>query len=63
VAQVVADPEFRQSGFYWSWGNRQRKNAKPFNQEVSDEAGDEAKAKLLWDLSEKLVGVPQLVAL
>jgi protochlorophyllide reductase len=63
VAQVVADPEFRRSGFYWSWGNRQRKNAKPFNQEVSDEAADDAKAKLLWDLSEKLVGVPQLAAL
>ncbi|MDP8962917.1 MAG: protochlorophyllide reductase, partial [Cyanobacteriota bacterium] len=34
VAQVVADPEYRQSGAYWSWGNRQKKNGKSFVQQV-----------------------------
>lgn len=55
VAAVVADPEYKQSGMYWSWGNRQKKNGKSFVQEVSSEASDDEKAKRLWDLSEKLV--------
>ncbi len=55
VAAVVADPEYKQSGMYWSWGNRQKKNGKSFVQEVSSEASDDEKAKRLWELSEKLV--------
>jgi protochlorophyllide reductase len=57
VAAVVADPEFKQSGVYWSWGNRQKTGRQSFAQEMSNEALDDAKARRLWDLSEKLVGV------
>jgi protochlorophyllide reductase len=56
VAAVVADPEYNQSGTYWSWGNRQKKDGKSFVQKVSSEARDDDKAELLWQLSEKLVG-------
>lgn len=55
VAQVVADPEFAQSGVHWSWGNRQQAGRKSFVQELSDKASDD-KAALMWELSEKLVG-------
>lgn len=57
VAQVVADPEYSQSGAYWSWGNRQKKNGKSFVKEVSPEASDDEKARRLWELSERLVGL------
>ena len=57
VAAVVADPVYSQSGAYWSWGNRQKKDGKSFVQKVSPEASDLDKAKRLWDLSEKLVGL------
>lgn len=57
VAMVVADPEYRQSGAYWSWGNRQKKEGKSFVQRVSPQARDDEKAKRMWDLSEKLVGL------
>lgn len=57
VAAVVKDPEYKQSGAYWSWGNRQKKDGKSFVQEMSPEAKDEAKAKRLWELSAKLVGL------
>lgn len=57
VAMVVADPEYNQSGVYWSWGNRQKEGRKSFVQEVSDEASDQEKAVLLWDLSKQLVGL------
>jgi protochlorophyllide reductase len=56
VAQVVADPEFRQSGVHWSWGNRQQAGRKGFVQELSDKASDD-KALKMWELSEKLVGL------
>ncbi len=56
VAAVVADPEYRKSGAYWSWGNRQKKNGKSFVQQVSPEASDDEKAVRLWDLSQQLVG-------
>jgi len=55
VAAVVADPEYNQSGAYWSWGNRQQKNGKSFVQKVSPEARDDEKAERMWDLSAKLV--------
>lgn len=57
VAAVVAEPEYNKSGVYWSWGNRQQKDRQSFVQEVSNEASDDSKAKRLWELSEKLVGL------
>jgi protochlorophyllide reductase len=57
LAMVVADPEYNISGVYWSWGNRQKEGRKSFVQEVSDEASDTDKAKIMWDFSEKLVGL------
>ncbi len=57
VAVVVADPEYRQSGAYWSWGNRQKKDGKSFVQKVSPQARDDEKAGRMWDLSAKLVGL------
>jgi protochlorophyllide reductase len=55
VAAVLADPDYKQSGAYWSWGNRQKKDGKSFVQTVSPQAQDDAMAEKLWDLSEKLV--------
>ena len=57
VAQVVADPAFSASGMHWSWGNRQRKDGRQFNQELSDKASNPETAKRVWDLSLKLVGL------
>ena len=57
VAMVVADPEYKQSGAYWSWGNRQKKDGKSFVQKVSPQARDDEKADRMWDLSAKLVGL------
>jgi len=57
LAAVVADAKYGKSGAYWSWGNRQKKGRESFVQEVSDEALDDIKAKRLWELSEKLVGL------
>jgi protochlorophyllide reductase len=57
VAAVVADPAYRQSGVYWSWGNRQKKNGKSFVQKVSSQARDDIKAERMWELSAKLVEI------
>ncbi|CAN1212711.1 protochlorophyllide reductase [Tumidithrix helvetica PCC 7403] len=57
VAAVVADPEYKQSGAYWSWGNRQKKDRKSFVQTVSPQARDDEKADRMWNLSAKLVGL------
>lgn len=57
VAAVVADPEYRQSGAYWSWGNRQKKDRQSFVQKVSPQARDDEKSDRLWELSAKLVGL------
>ncbi|MDJ0536942.1 MAG: protochlorophyllide reductase [Xenococcaceae cyanobacterium MO_207.B15] len=62
VAQVVADDKYKESGAYFSWGNRQKEGRTSFVQEVSNEALDENKAQKLWELSEKLVGINQPVA-
>ncbi|HIK43787.1 MAG TPA: protochlorophyllide reductase [Leptolyngbyaceae cyanobacterium M65_K2018_010] len=62
LAAVVADPELKESGIYWSWGNRQKPGRRSFAQEVSDEALDDAKARKLWDLSAKLVGLDDEMA-
>ncbi len=55
VAAVLADPNYKQSGAYWSWGNRQKQDGKSFVQTVSPQARDDARAEKLWDLSAKLV--------
>ncbi len=57
VAMVVADADYKQSGAYWSWGNRQKKDGKSFVQKVSPQARDDEKADRMWDLSAKLVGL------
>ncbi|WP_445637094.1 protochlorophyllide reductase [Nostoc sp. DSM 114161] len=57
VAAVVADPEYSQSGVYWSWGNRQKKDGKSFVQKVSPQARDDEKGERMWELSAKLVGL------
>ncbi len=57
LAMVVADPEYKQSGAYWSWGNRQKKEGKSFVQRVSPQARDDEKADRMWELSAKLVGL------
>ncbi len=57
VADVVTDPEMKQSGVYWSWGNRQKPGRQSFEQEVSNEASDRDKAEKMWNLSAKLVGM------
>ncbi|WP_445626505.1 protochlorophyllide reductase [Nostoc sp. DSM 114167] len=57
VAAVVADPEYNQSGVYWSWGNRQKKDGKSFVQKVSPQARDDEKGDRVWELSAKLVGI------
>ena len=57
VAAVVADSEYAQSGAYWSWGNRQKRDGQSFVQKVSPQARDEEKGTLMWDLSAKLVGI------
>lgn len=57
VAAVVADPDYKQSGAYFSWGNRQKKGRQSFVQRVSPQARDEQRAVKVWDLSLKLVGL------
>jgi hypothetical protein len=53
VPQVVSDPNMNKSGTYWSWSNEKGS----FENVVSDEVADDAKAARLWALSERLVGL------
>lgn len=57
VADVVIDPAYAQSGAYWSWGNRQKKDGQSFVQRVSPQARDDSRAERMWDLSAELVGI------
>ena len=57
VAQVVADPDFAESGVHWSWGNRQKKNGQQFSQDLSDKVTDSQTASRVWELSMGLVGL------
>ena len=57
VAQVVADPDFAESGVHWSWGNRQKKDGQQFSQELSEKATDPETASRVWSLSKRLVGL------
>jgi protochlorophyllide reductase len=51
--QVVSDPSLSKSGVYWSWSN----TSGSFENQVSEEVSDDAKAAKLYELSEKLVGL------
>lgn len=53
LAQVVSDPSLTKSGVYWSWNNA----SASFENQLSEEASDVEKAKKVWELSEKLVGL------
>ncbi|BEV35809.1 protochlorophyllide reductase [Synechococcus sp. M16CYN] len=57
VAKVLADSDFAESGVHWSWGNRQKKNGKQFNQQLSEQATDRETASKVWNLSKQLVGL------
>jgi protochlorophyllide reductase len=57
VADVVADPKFKQSGAHWSWGNRQKAGRDSFVQELSEKATDDTTSKRVWEYSRKLVGL------
>lgn len=51
--QVVSDQTMTKSGVYWSWNN----DSNSFENELSQEASNAEKARKLWELSEKLVGL------
>ncbi|CAN1844329.1 Protochlorophyllide reductase A, chloroplastic, partial [Linum perenne] len=53
LAQVVSEPYLAKSGVYWSWN----KNKSSFENQLSEEASDAEKARKLWEISEKLVGL------
>ncbi|MFS7889494.1 putative oxidoreductase [Helianthus anomalus] len=53
LAQVVSDSSLTKSGVYWSWNN----NSASFENQLSQEASDAEKARKLWEVSEKLVGM------
>ena len=57
VGDVVANPDFAESGVHWSWVNRQKKDGQQFSQELSDKATDPVTAQRVWDLSMQLVGL------
>ncbi|XP_006280542.2 protochlorophyllide reductase A, chloroplastic [Capsella rubella] len=53
LAQVVGDPSLTKSGVYWSWN----KSSASFENQLSQEASDIEKARKVWEVSEKLVGL------
>nr|ACJ12925.1 protochlorophyllide oxidoreductase B [Chorispora bungeana] len=53
LAQVVSDPSLTKSGVYWSWN----KASASFENQLSQEASDVEKARKVWEISEKLVGL------
>ncbi|KAH0707113.1 hypothetical protein KY289_012189 [Solanum tuberosum] len=53
LAQVVSDPSLTKSGVYWSWN----KNSSSFENQLSEEASDVEKARKVWEVSEKLLGL------
>nr|CAD1836263.1 unnamed protein product [Ananas comosus var. bracteatus] len=50
---LLSEPSLTKSGVYWSWN----KNSASFENQLSQEASDPEKAKRVWELSEKLVGL------
>ncbi|XP_062090630.1 protochlorophyllide reductase, chloroplastic [Humulus lupulus] len=55
LAQVVSDPSLTKSGVYWSWN----KASASFENQLSEEASDAEKARKVWEISEKLVGLAE----
>ncbi|KAK6131560.1 hypothetical protein DH2020_034700 [Rehmannia glutinosa] len=55
LAQVVSDPSLTKSGVYWSWN----KDSASFENQLSHEASDADKARKVWEVSEKLVGLSE----
>ncbi|KAL3645486.1 Mitochondrial porin [Castilleja foliolosa] len=55
LAQVVSDPSLTKSGVYWSWN----KDSASFENQLSEEASDASKARKVWEVSEKLVGLSE----
>ncbi|XP_065875560.1 protochlorophyllide reductase [Euphorbia lathyris] len=53
LAQVVSEPTLGKSGVYWSWNQY----SSSFENQLSKEASDAEKARKLWEVSEKLVGL------
>uniref|UniRef100_A0A0D6QZD6 NADPH-protochlorophyllide oxidoreductase n=1 Tax=Araucaria cunninghamii TaxID=56994 RepID=A0A0D6QZD6_ARACU len=53
LAKVVSDLSLSKSGVYWSWN----KDSASFENQLSKEASDPEKARKVWELSEKLVGL------
>ena len=53
LAKVVADPSLSKSGVYWSFNA----DSGAFENQVSEEVADDAKARKLWDVSAKIVGL------
>ncbi|KAG6755307.1 hypothetical protein POTOM_041127 [Populus tomentosa] len=56
LAQVVSDPSLTKSGVYWSWN----KHSASFQNQLSQEASDAEKARKVWEISEKLVGLASM---
>lgn len=53
LKQVVGEPSLTKSGVYWSWN----KDSASFENQLSQEASDVEKARKVWEVSEKLVGL------
>mmetsp|Transcript_22745 Transcript_22745/g.62829 ORF Transcript_22745/g.62829 Transcript_22745/m.62829 type:complete len:389 (+) Transcript_22745:33-1199(+) len=53
LMEVVASPDLKKSGVYWSFSN----TSGSFENQLSEEASDDAKGSRLWDVSMKLVGL------
>lgn len=53
LIQVVSDPSLTKSGVYWSWN----KDSASFVNQLSQEASNADKARKVWEISEKLVGL------
>lgn len=53
MKQVVSDPNLAKSGVYWSWNE----GSQSFENTLSEEASNPEKAKRLWEVSERLVGL------
>lgn len=53
LLKVVSDPSLTKSGVYWSWN----KTSASFENQLSQEASDIEKARRVWEVSEKLVGL------
>ena len=49
----MSDPSLTKSGVYWSWN----KASASFENQLSQEASDADKARKVWEISEKLVGL------